>query len=245
MEILIDMHNHTISSGHAYSTILEIAKEASNKGMKYIGITDHGPSMQGAANIWHIGNLKIIPKVIYGVEVLIGVESNIINEEGELDVPDYYLENLDIVLAGLHEGPINSRDKTSNTKAVLNAMDNKFVDIIVHLGNPGFPVDMEQVVLKAKETNTLLEINNSSLYTSRIGSESNCKDLAELCKAYGVPVIVNSDSHFAMDVGRVDNAIKLLKDVKMPDELIINSSVERFQNYMKNKEKKRFLVEGE
>ena len=48
-----------------------------------------------------------------------------------------------------------------------------------------------------------------------------------------------------MDVGRVDNAIKLLKDVEMPEELIINSSVERFQNYMKNKGKKRFLVEGE
>ena len=59
MEILIDLHNHTIASGHAYSTIQEIAKEASNKGMKYIGITDHGPSLQGAADVWHIWNPKL------------------------------------------------------------------------------------------------------------------------------------------------------------------------------------------
>lgn len=241
MEILIDMHNHTISSGHAYSTILEIAQEASKKGMKYIGITDHGPSMQGAPNIWHIGNLRVIPETIYGVEVLKGVEANILNESGELDVSEGFLENLDIVLAGLHEGTIEPSDIEGNTKAILNAMDNKYIDIIVHLGNPRFPIDMEKVVLKAKETNTLLEINNSSFLTSRVGSEDNCHELALLCKQYKVRVIVNSDSHFAMDVGRLDNAIKLLKDINMPEELIVNSSVERFEKYMKAKGKERFI----
>lgn len=241
MEILIDMHNHTISSGHAYSTILEIAQEASNKGMKYIGITDHGPSMQGAPNIWHIGNLTVLPDTIYGVGVLKGVEANILSEEGELDIPEEFLIPLDIVLAGFHEGPIQPRSIEANTKTILNVMENKYVDIIVHLGNPRFPIDMEKVVLKAKETNTLLEINNSSLLTSRIGSEDNCHELALLCKQYKVPIIVNSDSHFALDVGKLDNAIKLLKDIDMPEELIVNSSVERFENYMKAKGKERFI----
>ncbi|NLC03266.1 MAG: phosphatase [Tissierellia bacterium] len=241
MEILIDMHNHTLSSGHAYSTILEIAQEASNKGMKYIGITDHGPSMQGAANIWHIGNLRVIPNTIYGVEVLIGVEANIINEEGHLDVPESYLKNLDIVLAGFHEGSIKPADIHSNTNTVLQVMENKYVDIVVHLGNPRFPIDMKKVVLKAKETNTLLEINNSSLLTSRAGSEENCYEIALLCKEYGVPIIVNSDSHFALDVGNVEMALKLLKAAEMPEELIVNSSIERFQTYMKMKGKERFI----
>ena len=241
MEILIDMHNHTLSSGHAYSTILEIAQEASKKGMKYIAITDHGPSMQGAPNIWHIGNLRVLPKTIYGVEVLVGVEANILNEDGELDVPKGYLENLDIVLAGFHEGPIEPKDMESNTKTILNVMDNKYVDIIVHLGNPRFPIDMEKVVLKAKETNTLLEINNSSLLASRVGSEDNCYEIALLCKKHQVPIIVNSDSHFALDVGNLDMAIKLLKDINMPEQLKVNSSVERFENYMKNKGKERFI----
>ena len=241
MEILVDMHNHTISSGHAYSTILEIAQEASKKGMKYIGITDHGPSMQGAPNIWHIGNLQVLPHTIYGVEVLKGVEANILSEEGELDVPEGFLTPLDIVLAGFHEGPIQPRSMESNTKTILNVMENKYVDIIVHLGNPRFPIDMEKVVLKAKETNTLLEINNSSLLKSRIGSEENCYELALLCKQHEVKIIVNSDSQFALDVGRLDSAIKLLKDIDMPEELIINSSVERFEDYMKAKGKERFI----
>ena len=241
MKILIDMHNHTISSGHAYSTILEIAQEASKKGMKYIGITDHGPSMQGAPNIWHIGNLRVIPESIYGVEVLKGVEANILNERGELDVPEGFLEDLDIVLAGLHEGTIEPGDMESNTKAILNVMDNKYIDVIVHLGNPRFPIDMEKIVLKAKQTNKLLEINNSSLLTSRVGSEDNCHELALLCKKHKVSIIVNSDSHFAMDVGKLDNAIKLLKDIDMPEELIVNSTVERFESYMKSKGKERFI----
>jgi putative hydrolase len=240
MKILIDMHNHTISSGHAYSTILEIAQEASKKGMKYIGITDHGPSMQGAPNIWHIGNLRVIPESIYGVEVLKGVEANILNESGELDVPEGFLADLDIVLAGLHEGTIEPGGMESNTKAILNVMDNKYIDVIVHLGNPRFPIDMEKIVLKAKETNKLLEINNSSLLTSRVGSEDNCHELALLCKKHKVSIIVNSDSHFAMDVGKLDNAIKLLKDIDMPEELIVNSTVDRFEDYMKDKGKERF-----
>ena len=240
LKILIDMHNHTISSGHAYSTILEISQEASKKGMKYIGITDHGPSMQGAPNIWHIGNLRILPHDIYGVEVLKGVEANILNEEGEIDVPEEFLNDLDIVLAGFHEGSITPKDMESNTRTILNVMENKYIDILVHLGNPRFPIDMERVVLKAKEKNILLEINNSSLLTSRTGSEDNCYELALLCKKHQVQIIINSDSHFAMDVGNLDMAIKLLKDINMPEHLIVNSTVERFEAFMKDKGKKRF-----
>lgn len=241
MEILIDMHNHTISSGHAYSTIQEIAREASNKGLKYVGITDHGPAMQGGPHIWHIGNLKVVPENIYGVEILKGVEANILNQEGEIDVPDGYLDHLDIVLAGLHEGPLAPADIEGNTRAVLNVMDNKYVDIIVHLGNPRFPIDIERVVLKAKEANKLIEINNSSLHTSRLGSAENCLKIALMCKKHNVPMIFGSDSHISFDVGRFDEIFELLEGADIPEELIINSTVERFENYMRSKGKKRFI----
>lgn len=241
MEILIDLHNHTIASGHAYSTIQEIAKEASNKGMKYIGITDHGPSLQGAADVWHIWNLKVVPNNIYGVEILKGVEGNIISEDGEIDVPEAYLPNLDIVLAGLHKGPILPMDREGNTRAILKVMENEYVDVVVHLGNPIFPIDIERVVLKAKETSTLIEINNSSLHTSRTGSEENCLEIARMCKSHQVPMIFSSDSHIAFDVGRFNEIFKLLKDEDIPEDLIINSSVERFETYMRAKGKKRFI----
>lgn len=241
MKYLIDMHNHTISSGHAYSTIQEIAKEASNKGMKYIGITDHGPSLQGAPNIWHVWNLKVLPEIIHGVEILKGVEANILNEDGDLDVPEEFLDHLDIVLAGLHEGPILSMDKERNTKTILNVMDNKYVDIIVHLGNPGFPIDVERVVLKAKESNKLIEINNSSLHTSRSGSEENCLEIALMCKRHNVAMIFSSDSHISYDVGRFDEIFKLFEGADIPEELIINSTVEKFEEWMKCRGKKRFV----
>ena len=240
MDILIDMHNHTTASGHAHSTIQEIAKEAKDKGLKYVGITDHGPSLQGAANIWYIWNLKVVPETIYGVEILKGVEANILNEEGELDVPDDLLETLDIVLAGFHEGPIQPMDIEGNTKTILNVMDSKYVDIVVHLGNPKFPIDIEKVVLKAKKTNTLIEINNSSLHTSRTGSEENCLKIALMCKKHNVPMIFSSDSHISFDVGRFDMIFKLLEGADIPEELIVNSSIERFENYMKSRGKDRF-----
>ncbi|NLY46461.1 MAG: phosphatase [Tissierella sp.] len=241
MEILIDMHNHTISSGHAYSTIQEIAKEASNKGMKYVGITDHGPSLHGAPTVWHIGNLRVVPDTIYGVEILKGVEANILNEEGDIDVPEEFLGHLDIVLAGLHEGPIVPMDKEGNTMAILNVMDKEYIDIVVHLGNPNFPIDIEKVVLKAKESNKLIEINNSSLHTSRLGSSENCLEIALMCKKYNVPMIFSSDSHISFDVGRFDEIFKLFEGANIPEELIINSTVERFKNWMKSRGKKRFI----
>ncbi|MDR7871550.1 MAG: phosphatase [Tissierellaceae bacterium] len=241
MKVLIDMHNHTISSGHAYSTIQEIAREASSKGMKYVGITDHGPSLQGAANIWHIGNLRVIPDNIYGVDILKGVESNILNENGDIDVPEEFLSHLDIVLAGLHEGPLEPKDIDVNTKTILNVMDNKYIDIIVHLGNPRFPIDIEKVVVKAKETNKLIEINNSSLHTSRSGSKENCLEIALMCKRYNVPMIFSSDSHISFDVGRFDEIFKLIEGADIPENLIINSTVDRFENWMRSRGKKRFL----
>lgn len=241
MKYLIDMHNHTISSGHAYSTIQEIAREASDKGMKYVGISDHGPSLNGAATLWHIGNLRVVPESIYGVEILKGVEANILNEEGEIDVPVEFLGHLDIVLAGLHEGPILPMDIEGNTKTILNLMDNEYVDIVVHLGNPNFPLDIERVVLKAKEKNKLIEINNSSLHTSRLGSARNCLEIALTCKKHGVKMIFGSDSHISFDVGRFDEIFKLLEGADIPEELIVNSTVERFEAYMKSRGKKRFI----
>lgn len=243
MKILIDMHNHTISSGHAYSTIQEIAREASKKGMKYIGITDHGPAMQGTANIWHIGNLRVVPETIEGVRILKGVEANILNEQGELDVPDGLLRKLDIVLAGLHEGlhaePLVPMDKEGNTKAIINVMDNPYVDVVVHLGNPRFPIEIEEVVLQAKKTKTLIEINNSSLYATRTGSAVNCLEIALMCKKHGVPMIFSSDSHISYDVGRFDEIFELLADADIPEELIVNSSVKRFEDYLKERDLRR------
>ena len=104
MKLVADCHFHTISSGHAYSTINEYAEEASEKGLELIGMTDHGPAMLGGPHIYHFDNLKVIPDNLHGVEILKGIEANIIGYDGTIDVEDEKLEalNLDIVISSFH-----------------------------------------------------------------------------------------------------------------------------------------------
>ena len=86
MKIVADLHTHTIVSGHAYSTLMENAKYASEIGLKILGVTDHGPNMPGAPDPWYFGNFKVLPKKLFGVKMLYGCEANIIDSEGNLDI---------------------------------------------------------------------------------------------------------------------------------------------------------------
>lgn len=240
MKFVTDTHCHTVSSGHAYSTVMEIIKIASEKRLKMVAITDHGPCMPGGPDIYHIINQKIIPDQIYGVTVLKGVEANIMDFEGKLDVEDRILENLDVVIASLHDVCIKRGTIDENTRAIVKAMENPNVDIIGHSGNPAFPIHKEEVVKKAKETNTIIEINNSSFLSSRAGSFENCVEIARLCQAYKVNIVIGSDSHIAFDVGRCDKIDEVLKIVDLDEELILSTSEEKLISYFKNKGKKRF-----
>lgn len=241
MKFLIDTHCHTVASGHAYSTIQEIAKEANNKGLEIIAITDHGPDMPGGPHMYHFGNLKVIPNSIFGVQILKGVEANIMDTSGTLDLPEFILKKLDLVLASLHEGCFEPGDVDHNTKGLIKAMENPYVDIIAHPGNPLYPIDEEAFVLKAKETGTLIEINNSSFVGSRLGSRKNCIKIARLCKNHGVMVAAGSDCHISFDVGRFDKVIEVFNEIDMPEELIINLHPNRFKQYLKSKGKIRFM----
>ena len=99
MKILLDTHTHTLASTHAYSTVLEMAKYASEAGMEAIAITDHAPAIPDGAHPWHFQNLKAIPREIYGVKILYGAEVNILDLEGNIDLADEVLEKLDVVNA--------------------------------------------------------------------------------------------------------------------------------------------------
>lgn len=238
MKCLLDMHTHTISSGHAYSTLLENAKCASEKGLQLLGTTDHGSSMPGAPHEWYFGNFKVLPKELFGVTMLYGCEANIIDYEGNLDLPISFQEQMDILIASIHEPVMEANENADlNTSAFLKVMDNPNVHIIGHSGNPKFPIHAEELVKKAKEKNILIEINNSSFVSSRIGSEKNCTKIASLCKEHGVKIILNSDSHFCLNIGNFDAALSMLKQIDMPEELIINRSKEEFLDFLRVKGK--------
>ena len=67
MTPLLDVHTHSIVSGHAYSSIQEMAVAASEKGLKILGITEHAPELPGACDPIYFRNLHVVPREMYGV----------------------------------------------------------------------------------------------------------------------------------------------------------------------------------
>lgn len=234
MKLILDTHCHTISSGHAYSTIQEMAAYAKKIGFKLIAITDHGPKMPGSAHMLHFKNLRVVPKEIEGVEILKGVEVNIMNHEGRLDVPEGVLKNLDIVIASLHQPCIKPGKVEENTNVLINLMKLPYIHIIGHPGNPAYPVDIEKLINAAKEYKTLIEINNSSLKpeTFRVGSKENCYNILKACRDKGVGVVVGSDAHMAYSIGNFSVALEMIKDLNVPEDLVMNTSVDRLKAYL-------------
>ncbi len=232
LEFLLDTHCHTISSGHAYSTIGEIAETAAQKGLKLIAMTDHGPAMPGGPHIFHIGNQRVIPDYIKGVRVLKGVEANIMDFKGRLDLPDSYLQRLDIVIASFHDVCIAPGSVEENTGSLIAAMNNPYVDIIAHPGNPYYPVDIDRLVQCAYETGKLLEINNSSFIGSRRGSEENCRRIAAKAREKGAVLTAGSDCHICYDVGKFNKVEEIFREVGMPEELVINTDPQKLIDYL-------------
>ncbi len=240
-EIMIaaDLHVHTVSSGHAYSTVTEIIECASQKGLQAVAITDHGPSMPGGPHRYYFGNLFVLPEEEKNVHILRGVEANIIDRDGTIDLPELYLDLLDIVWAGLHLACLYPSSRSINTEALINALENPYVDGIVHPGNPDFPIYEEELVLAARERGKLLEINNSSFVTRR-GSGSRCLHIAALVKRHNGLVAVNSDAHIAGDVGNSERALLLAAEAGLDSNHIINTDFERVREFLKERGKKRF-----
>ncbi len=231
MNIVADTHTHTISSGHAYSTIQENAQEAFKNGMKMINMSDHGPAMKGAPYLYHFGNLKEIPEFLYGVRIIKGVELNIMSYNGEVDLPESYLKKLELVLASFHDICIQPSTVEDHTRGAVKILENPYIDVLGHPGNPQFQIDIEKVVKAAKEYDKLIEINDHSFFV-RTGSEGNCAEILRTCKKYGVRVTTGSDAHISFSIGKFSNVYRLMDEIGMPEELVVTSSVERMESYL-------------
>ena len=233
MKIIADMHTHTIASGHAYSTLNELAAEAARKGLLAMAVTDHGPALPGGPHHYHFGAMRFFPEHIAGVRIFRGIEANILDWSGTLDLPEPYLKKLDFVMAGLHEGcGFDGQSIARNTEAVVNAMANPLVKAISHPGNPLFPLDYERVVQAARDTGTALEMNNTSFSISRKGSAPNCELLAGLIARIGAPLVIGSDAHIAQMVGVFDDAVAVVEQAGVTEDQVVNSSLERLLAFL-------------
>lgn len=241
MYIQADTHCHSIASTHAYSTVNELAAAAHDAGLKLFCMTDHSPFGEDGPHIWHFHNYKVIPRVISGVTVVKGVEANIVDAQGNIDLPPSELEFMEWVVASLHRFPagaklaVDPKLRADSTSAYLGlAKNNPAVDVIGHCTTDGFPFDYERVIPCFKEYGKFVELNESSLlYKS--GARKNAYTVFALCKKYEVPIVVSTDCHHSSMIGRTPTAFALLEELDFPQSLIFNSDAERVKEYLSMK----------
>ena len=237
----MDLHTHTIASGHAYNTINEMAHAAARTGLELLGITEHSRTMPGTCHEFYFQNLKNACRRIEGVELCLGVELNIISYNGDVDMEESLLREMDVVIASIHNNiGYTSGSEAENTNAIVEAIKNPLINIIGHPDDSRVPLNYEEIVAASGEYGTLLEINNSSLTPGsfRTDPEKNDIKILELCKQFQVPVIIGSDAHAEDKVGSHQYALKLIEQTGFPEELLLNYYPERLKQYI-NKYKMR------
>ena len=235
MQIIADLHTHTNVTDHAFSTLTEMVHAAKERGLAAIAITNHGPTNPDGPHEWHFSNLDLIPRQIEGVTVIRGIEFDITAPAGGINVmSNKSLKPIEFALASFHECLFPPADKTIHTQALEAILYNPYVNAFPHLGIANFPFAHEYIISRCNEHGKIVEINNASL-NIRKGSRENCADIARLCKKYEVPIAVDSDSHICYRVGHVEGALEMLEEVGFPEELVINSSVERLDAYFRGR----------
>jgi putative hydrolase len=200
----VDMHIHSIASGHSISTIDEIIRQAKSKKMTHIAITEHGPSMEGAPHQDYFWISDKLPRHFGKLKVFFGCEANIIDTKGNLDLKEEHLRNQHIIIAGLHEKtPYPSNlSMQQNTMAIINAMEKKCVSIISHPIRPEFPTNVDDLVSAAVENNVILELNTHIMKNvSHTNYMDEYKHLVKQAKNQEAQLIVNSDAHAHYFIG--------------------------------------------
>lgn len=237
MQILADYHTHTKYS-HGKGTIEENVLEAISKGIKTIGISDHGyKHLAYGIKLNDIYKMREeidkLNEKHSNIKILLGMECNILDCYGNIDINDKITENCDYIMAGYHFASTptslksmlnhynnyvikNEKSKDYNTKAIINAMTNNDIFIITHPGDKG-DIYIEEVAKVAKNTDTRLEINSSHGFL-------NSNQLVKI-KSIGNKFIIGSDAHVPQNVGNFDLAMKIIKEASVDLSLIENIKI--------------------
>jgi len=250
IKVSVDVHTHTLFSGHAFSTIEENAIHAKEKGLEAIAMTDHfgfcfaheKVKDSKALNAGPSTNMEALPKIIHGVRILAGTEIDIIDFDGNLaghDVSSWHpsktfadamLDSRDIAIASVHSFPgHDSGTIAQNTKMYCNVAANPKIDIIGHPIRSGMKFDIDELLKTAKEFGCMLEINEHSF---DFGDEvlKEYRNLAVACAEMGVYVVVGSDAHSSFFVGDFSRALGLLEEIGFPEALVANVNLNKLMS---------------
>lgn len=189
--------------------------------------------MPGSVNPSYFLNYQSIPREIDDVLVFCGVELNITNLKGEVDLSNNMLSRLDFVLAGFHDEIVQPGTLTEHTEAWLNVIENPYIDCLAHPGRDDYEFDLPTILDACKENNVAIEVNSKSF--GKYANIHRCEDIIVGCKAKGVYIMVNSGAHFAYHIGNNQNMIELLNTLNFPKELVINRNLESLIPWLANR----------
>lgn len=240
-ELKLDVHTHTVMSGHAYSTLQEMVAAAQQKNLDILGITEHAPGIPGTCNPIYFRNLHVVPRQFGSLRLMLGAELNILDTKGTLDLDENYYKLLDIRIAGIHSLCWEGGTIEENTTGMIAAIRNPWTQVISHPGDGTADLLFEPIVLAAKESKTLLEINNSSFNPIRNKKTAlkNNLEILRLCKQYEVPVILGSDAHISYSIADYTHIWPLLAETGFPETLIMNYFPKRFLTYISHQPTKK------
>ncbi|WP_053956273.1 PHP domain-containing protein [Inediibacterium massiliense] len=241
MKIFADYHTHTIYS-HGKGTIQDNVDIAIQKGLREIGISDHGfRHLLYGVKRKNLSKMReeidAINKSTDKIKVKLGMELNIMGLDGRLDIDDENLKKLDIVLAGYHFGAlpyhisdcfrihgnnflaryfptVDRKVRVINTDAVVAAIYNNNIDILTHPGAKA-NIDTKEVAKAAKERGTALEINSSHGYLT--------VEYIKVAMKEGVKFVISSDAHRPEDVANVQKGIQRAIQAGLSVDQIINA----------------------
>ena len=235
-----DYHTHTIYS-HGKGTVLQNAERAKEIGLQEIAITDHGFE-QMAFGLRH----ERMPQLVAdcreasrktGINVYVGIEANLCDENGRTDLREEDYKDFDIYLMGIHRFVkfthfrdfwymlvLNSLDTTFhlhpgksliryNTNAYIRSIQKYPIDAITHMNFLCF-CDVVEVAKAARDYGTYIELNSKKVHLRD-------EELAKVCDT-GVRFIVDSDAHSVDRIGDTALVDKLLTRVNIPRERIDN-----------------------
>ncbi len=217
--IAVDFHVHSIFSLCGLHTVLELLERARALGMKGFAVTDHGLTFGGRLNsVFFERFVSPDPQI----RILKGIECNVLDQNGNIDLPGEFVRFLDLVLLGIHSNSEKGLTKKEYTGMLLRALQkNPMVDVVTHPNDPNYPVDYAALAAAAAASGAALELNNSKIIYAR-STEAEAVNLLIACKENGCNVAVCSDTHAIHELGDDSAVAQLLERVAFPEALLVN-----------------------
>jgi len=226
-----DVHMHTVETD-GRNTIEEMAEAAKERGYRYMAITDHSKNLAFANGlddqraIGHIQKIRDANARIGGIKIFAGIEVDIL-ADGDLDLSDEVLAQMDIVIASVHS--VFNQEPAKMTERLLKAIENPNTSIIGHptgriqLRRDAYQFDMDAILVAAAKHKVAMELNS---YPDRL--DLNDVHLRQ-AKQRGVKIVINTDSHHTSHLEKIRYGILQARRAWLTKDDVLNTlPVERF-----------------